>query len=89
MTALTFQEPGREFPEPLAEVAVLVLDGEAHLPQDLQVPLDLPLAAPQPLGHFVRGNAEAMGLEGLQRIPLPDEWFAASRRLLSLECFEG
>jgi len=48
------------------------LCGEAHLLQDVQVSLDLPLAAPQPLCHFVGGDAETTSLQRLQQPPLPE-----------------
>ena len=70
-------ERRREFPEPLAEVAFLEADREPHLLEDVEVPLDLPFAALHPRSQFLRADAEAMGLEGLQEVPLTDERVAA------------
>jgi len=37
-------------------------DWKARLPQDVEIALDLPLAAAHPCSQFVRTDAEVMGL---------------------------
>ena len=64
-------EPREELPVFLAKVPLFEADGKAHLLQDVEVSLDLPLAAAHPCGQLISTDAESMGLQGLYQIPLP------------------
>ena len=74
---VALDERGAEFPELLAEVAFLEVDGEPDLPEYAEVPLDLPLGARKLVGQLLRPDTEPPGLKTLEEPPLPDERFTA------------
>ena len=74
---VAFDEVVRQLPEAFAEIACFVGDRKPHILEDLQIPLDLPLAALEPFSQVVGAEAVVIGLHRLEQIPLPNERFAA------------